>query len=135
MSEPVTFRKIADSIFCLIKFKLSTMNLEQNPSLSAQRAAKLVTETSGMEQGKGLFTQPNQETRGQASICLPKGRENEFFIITGVEIACMLMKRAGKLMTAREERWNMCIEQTYMKHTSHVHSGWRQHQNEAAFSP
>lgn len=37
----------------------------------------------------------------------------------------VLMRRAGKLRTAHEERRSACIEQTYRQHAYHVHFWWR----------
>lgn len=88
------------------------MNLELNPSSSTRCTAKPIPETSGMQQGNGLFNAAKPGHKPQ--ICLPKGGEKELFIITGVEIAYIWMKRATKFMTAPEERWKMYTEQTYM---------------------
>lgn len=53
---------------------------------------------------------------GKPQIGLPKRGENKFFflIIVGVEIAYILMNRAGKLMTVHEAQCSMCIEQIYI---------------------
>jgi len=55
-----------------------------------------------------------------------KGKRTIFFIITGVEITYILMKRAGKFMTIHEERWNMRSEQINICNIHPVFTlGWR----------
>lgn len=51
---------------------------------------------------------------GKPQTHLPQGGQNKFSVTIVVEITYMLMKRAGKLVTLREERWSVCTERTYM---------------------
>lgn len=47
-------------------------------------------------------------------ICLPKGGENKFLMIIGVDILYTLIKRVEKLRIIHEERWGMSTEQINM---------------------
>jgi len=62
--------------FASDKMQAFNHELGTEPKFLSPMHSKAITETSGMQQGKGLFMQPNQERRGQASN-LPPQRERE----------------------------------------------------------
>lgn len=87
------------------------MHVEPNLSLYAPCAAKPVTETLSIRQGKGLRRRQRKGSEGKPQFLLTQFRLEQVFIILRVGVVYILMKRVGKLMIIHENIRSMRIEQ------------------------